>query len=88
VFCADAVADPASGLLAAAAVLDRLAAGGRWHVDIALARTAAHLAAGATTAAPWKGPVAAPRARPSRGPAPRLGQHNDRWLGSPVRLAP
>jgi hypothetical protein len=84
VFCADAVADPASGLLAAAVVLDRLAAGGRWHVDIALARTAAHLADGPVTAASWAGAVAPPRARPSRGRAPALGQHDERWLGQPV----
>jgi crotonobetainyl-CoA:carnitine CoA-transferase CaiB-like acyl-CoA transferase len=80
VFCGDAVADPASGLLASAAVLDRLAAGGRWHIDIALARTAAHLADGPVTAASWAGAVAPPRARSSRGRAPALGQHDERWL--------
>jgi hypothetical protein len=83
-FCADAVADPASGLLAAAAVLDRLRAGGRWHVDIALARTAAHLADGPVTTAPWPGPVASPRARPANGTAPALGRHTARWLGPVV----
>jgi crotonobetainyl-CoA:carnitine CoA-transferase CaiB-like acyl-CoA transferase len=84
VFCADAVADPASGLLAAAAVLDRLAAGGRWHVDVGLARTAAHLADGSIAPGPWTGAVAGPRARPSRGPAAALGQHDARWLGQLV----
>lgn len=65
-FAADAAADPASGLLAAVAVADRLAAGGRWLVDVALARTAAHLAAGPVAPAPWTGPVAPPRARTPR----------------------
>jgi crotonobetainyl-CoA:carnitine CoA-transferase CaiB-like acyl-CoA transferase len=81
VFCADAVADPATGLLAAAAVLDRLDAGGRWHVDIALARTAACLADGPVTKMVWRGAVARPRARPRRGRAPALGQHDEHWLG-------
>ena len=66
VFCADAAADPASGLVAAAAIVDRLAAGGRWLVDVALARTASFLAAGATTAAQWSGVVAPTRARDPR----------------------
>ena len=34
--CCDAVADPISGLTAAAAVLSALAAGGRWHLDVAM----------------------------------------------------
>ena len=66
VFCADAAADPASGLVAAAAIVDRLAAGGRWLVDVALARTASFLAAGVTTVAPWTGQVAVPRVRRPR----------------------
>lgn len=81
-FCADAVADPATGLLAAAAVLDRLAAGGQWHVDVALARTAAHLARQPVSAPPWRGAAPPPRARPWRGPGPALGEHDGRWLGS------
>jgi len=63
VFAADAAADPATGLLAAVAVLDRLAAGGRWLLDVALARTAALLAAEPAPAEPWRGEIAAPRAR-------------------------
>jgi crotonobetainyl-CoA:carnitine CoA-transferase CaiB-like acyl-CoA transferase len=70
-FCADAVADPCSGLVAAAAALDALAAGGRWLVDVAMARVAAHLA-GPTL--PVDGEVAEPPARPpSRGAARALG---------------
>jgi hypothetical protein len=40
-FVGDAIADPLTGLVAAAEILERLASGGRWHVDIALARIAA-----------------------------------------------
>lgn len=41
VFVGDAVADPLTGLMGAVAVLDRLAAGGRWLVDLGLAQAAA-----------------------------------------------
>ena len=44
VFIADAVADPVTGLIVAAAVADLCASGGRWMVDIALSRVAAWLA--------------------------------------------
>lgn len=40
-FVADAAADPISGLLGAVAVLDRVAAGGTWLVDLGLAHAAA-----------------------------------------------
>ena len=43
-FLADAVADPLAGLVAAAAVLEALAAGGRWLLDVALAPLAAAVA--------------------------------------------
>lgn len=70
-FVADAVADPVTGLLAAVAALDRLAAGGRWHLDIALAR-AARWARGpdegtegtARRPAASASPVQPPRSRP------------------------
>jgi hypothetical protein len=85
VFAADAIADPITGLATAVAVLDRLAAGGRWMIDAGLAPLA-RLAIGAAAPiepdARWHGTVSAPRARPLSGPAPRLGQHNDRWLSS------
>lgn len=57
-FCADAVADPVTGLVAAAAALDALAQGGRWLLDIAMADVTADLAgptllgAGVVAAAP------------------------------------
>ncbi len=75
-FCADAAADPATGLLGALAVVDHLLAGGRWLLDVALARTAAAMmAAGPASTEPWTGPVAPPRARPATGRAPGLGEH-------------
>jgi hypothetical protein len=61
-FCADAVADPATGLTAAAAVADALSVGGRWTIDIALASVAAHLA-GPTLPVPDGLEAAPPRAR-------------------------
>ena len=82
VFAADAAADPAAGLLAAVAVLDRLRAGGRWLVDVSLAGAAALLASSGRDDSGWDGPVAAPRARPPRGRAPRLGEHTDEVLAS------
>jgi crotonobetainyl-CoA:carnitine CoA-transferase CaiB-like acyl-CoA transferase len=48
-FLADAVADPCAGLVAAAAVLRALAAGGRWLLDVSMRDVAAHLAG------PWNG---------------------------------
>ena len=63
-FCCDAVADPISGITAAAAVLSALSAGGRWHLDVAMSMVAADMAgptlpipASAFAASPW-----APRA--------------------------
>jgi hypothetical protein len=80
-FCADAIADPATGLLAATAVIDRLTAGGRWLVDVALARTAARMATG--VALTWEGEVAPPRARPPAGRAAPLGRDTRRVLDEP-----
>lgn len=83
-FCADAVADPATGLLAAQAVLSALAHGGQWLLDLALSGVAAELA-GPFAAVPfdgrgYDGAVAPPRARPPRGTAPALGQHTEAVL--------
>ena len=61
-FCADAVADPVTGLVAAAAALDALADGGRWLLDVAMAGVAATLA-GPTLATDGL-VAAAPRGRP------------------------
>ena len=70
-FCADAVADPATGLVAAAAAVHALASGGRWLVDIALRDVAASLA-GRTLPAGDR-PATPPRAPCSRGVARPLG---------------
>ena len=85
-FCADAVADPCTGLLAAAEVFDKLEAGGRWLIDIALSRTAASMAAGPLTTRPGEGgsddrpAIAPPRARRHAGAAASLGEHTDSVL--------
>jgi hypothetical protein len=80
VFTADAVADPASGVVAAAAILDALSTSRHWLLDVAMADVAAHLAGPTLPAAP--GPVA-PRARRARGRAPRLGEHDPRFGDGP-----
>jgi hypothetical protein len=78
-FTADAVADPATGLVAAVAVLDALAAGGRWLLDLSLADVAGHLAGPTLPARPTTA-VAPPRARAPRGAAPGLGEHTGEVL--------
>jgi hypothetical protein len=78
VFCADAAADPATGLLAASAVLERLAVGGRWLLDVALARAAALMASGPLVDA--IGPVRPPRARAAPGRAPAMGRDTRRII--------
>ncbi len=84
-FCADAVADPCSGLVAAAAVVAALAGGGRWLIDVAMARVAAHVAGPTLDAA---GVVEmAPPLPVSRGRARPLGADDARFLG-PELLAP
>ena len=71
-FCGDAIADPLTGMTGAAAVLEVLADGNVWTIDLALSRVAASFASGPLVAAD---PVAAaaPRARPIRTVAPVLG---------------
>jgi crotonobetainyl-CoA:carnitine CoA-transferase CaiB-like acyl-CoA transferase len=82
-FCADAVADPAAGLLAAVAVATALRVGGRWLVDVTLSGTAAFLAGGSGR---FDGrtdralPVAPPRARPPAGAAPAFGANTEAVL--------
>jgi hypothetical protein len=71
-FCADAVADPVTGLTAAGACLEALAAGGRWLLDVSMAGVAAGLA-GPTLPVPAGLTVAEPRARVPVRVAPALG---------------
>lgn len=79
VFCADAIADPTSGLVAAAACLGALATDSRWLIDVAMARVAARLA-GPTLPVPGGVVVAPPRARPVAEPARPLGIDTDAVL--------
>ena len=81
-FLADAVADPCAGLVGAAAVLQALAAGGRWLLDVSMRDVAAHLAgplAGAIQP-PTGLPADPPRARAPAGRGPRLGEHTEAIL--------
>ncbi len=72
VFCADAVADPTTGMVAAAAVVDALHRGGSWLLDVSMAHVAAHLA-GPTLRVPAGVVASAPSARRPSGRGPRLG---------------
>ena len=71
-FCADAVADPLTGLTAAGACAETLAAGGRWLLDVSMAGVAANLA-GPTLPVPVGTEPAPPRARRAPRPAPAFG---------------
>jgi crotonobetainyl-CoA:carnitine CoA-transferase CaiB-like acyl-CoA transferase len=71
-FCADAVADPVTGLAAANACLRALASGGRWLLDVSMAGVCASLA-GPTLSAPADLAVEPPRAREIAQRAPELG---------------
>ncbi len=81
VFVADAVADPLTGLVAAAAAVEAVQRGGTWLVDVAMSRVAATMA-GPGLAVPVGTEPAAPHARPARGAAPALGQHTGEVLGA------
>jgi CoA-transferase family III len=61
VFCADAIADPATGLVAASAVIEALGTHQQWLLDVSLRRVAEAMAWGPTLR--WTGDVAAPKAR-------------------------
>ncbi len=78
-FCADAVADPIGGMLAAAAVLDVLTGGGRWLIDVSLAGVAAALA-GPTLPVGEACRARSPRARSAAEEAPGLGADTDAVL--------
>ena len=98
-FCADAVADPLTGMAAAAAALAALASGRRWVLDVALARVAAVVGAtGPHPADQWRPAgdrtdlvVGAPRARPPGGRASTMGADTatvQSWLESGDRGGP
>jgi CoA-transferase family III len=71
VFCADAIADPATGLVAASAVTEALGAGGKWLLDASLRRTAEAMSYGPILH--WEGEVTAPNARAITCHAPEPG---------------
>lgn len=76
VFCADAVADPLTGLQSALAVTEALARGGGVVVDMALAGVAARYAALPCVAHEDTCAAMTPVAPAVPGPAARLGEHN------------
>jgi hypothetical protein len=76
VFCADAVADPLTGLQSALAVTDSLASGGGAVVDVAMAGVAASYAELAQASSESSCPAAAPVAPTVSGAAAPLGEHN------------
>jgi len=78
-FCADAIADPLTGLTAASACLEALEAGGRWLLDVSMAAVSAGLT-GPTLPAPPGLTVEPPRARPAEATAPELGADTARVL--------
>lgn len=75
-FCADAVADPATGITAAAATLDALAGGGNRLLDVSLVEVARELA-GPTLAVPADVVAGPPTARRSTARARPLGADTD-----------
>jgi hypothetical protein len=82
-FCADAIADPLTGLAAAGACLDALDTGGRWLLDVSMVALAAELA-GPTLPVPPGIAVALPRARKTLARAPALGADTSRVLSETV----
>ena len=85
VFCADAIADPLTGLCAAGAVVEALTAGGGRLLDVAMARVAADVSAraGCTAEVP-DAPVLPPHAPPVAPPAPALGADTGTVLTEPA----
>jgi crotonobetainyl-CoA:carnitine CoA-transferase CaiB-like acyl-CoA transferase len=81
IFCADAIADPLTGLHAAVAAWASWRAGGGWLLDLALRDVAGHaLGAGGPGPASTL-PAAPPRARPAPGAARPLGADTRAVLG-------
>ncbi len=72
-FCADAVADPLSGLTGAAVALDLLSTGQGGLVDLSMAHVAAWSARLPPIVETWDGEVARPRSRTPLGQARPLG---------------
>jgi crotonobetainyl-CoA:carnitine CoA-transferase CaiB-like acyl-CoA transferase len=84
-FCADAYADPVTGIHAAVAALAAIVGGGSRVVDVGLRDVVAHLLEGAERhpESDARGlAVAAPRAREPAGQGPALGSDTDAVLAS------
>ncbi len=81
VFCADAIADPLSGLEAAAAVAESLGRGGGELVEVSMAAVAATYAALPATAPVSDRPAPPPRPPRAPGRAAELGADNDAVRG-------
>ena len=85
-FCADAIADPLAGIVAAAAITAARASGRRWLLDIPLAHVAAWMAGrqpepeGEAEEHVVTGSAARPRARRPMGSAPAIGADNGEFL--------
>ena len=77
VFCADAIADPLTGLQAALLVAESLARGGGEVLDVAMAGIAATYAR-LPTSPSGGGPALPPRPPPASPPAAALGAHDGR----------
>ena len=78
-FCADAIADPLTGLRAADACLRALAEGGRWLLDVSMSAVSSAFS-GPSLPVPRELTVAHPHARPVESPAPPLGSDTARVL--------
>jgi CoA-transferase family III len=78
-FCADAIADPLTGLTAADACLHALTAGGRWFLDVSMSAVSAGFS-GPSLPGSRELAVAPPRARPVETPAPPFGADTARVL--------
>ncbi|MEZ5295116.1 MAG: CoA transferase [Ilumatobacteraceae bacterium] len=82
-FVADAVADPVSGISAAAATVQLLGSGGRWLVDVGLALVARSMV-GEWVPLDGRSPVAVPVARNDPGAPLPLGAATRRCCGEPA----
>jgi hypothetical protein len=77
VFCADAIADPLTGLEATLAVAESLRRGGGELIHVSMAAVAATYAALPTTASASADPAPPPPVPPASAPAAELGADND-----------
>lgn len=76
VFCGDAIADPLTGLAAAAAVAESQARGGGELIGVSMAAVAATYAASPVLPSAQNLPAPPPTAPPATRPAPALGSDN------------